>query len=48
MPIMAGEAAVAAPYVQNYQRAYAKSVRNYTDNPAYPNVVFFYDVKPGA
>ncbi|GAA0413851.1 ABC transporter substrate-binding protein [Microbispora corallina] len=42
------KAAVAVPYVQNYQRAFAKSVQGYTDNPAYPNVVFVYDLKPGA
>ncbi|WP_182887796.1 ABC transporter substrate-binding protein [Microbispora sp. H10885] len=42
------KAAVAVPYVQTYQRAFAKSVQGYTDNPAYPNVVFAYDLKPGA
>ncbi|MGI5154738.1 ABC transporter substrate-binding protein [Microbispora sp. CA-102843] len=42
------QAAVAVPYVQNYQRAFAKSVEGYVDNPAYPNVVFVYDLKPGA
>src|SRR5690606_30342938 len=41
-------AAVAVPYVVNYQRAYAKSVQGYVDNPAYPNVVFVYDLKPAA
>jgi peptide/nickel transport system substrate-binding protein len=46
--IIDDNAAVAVPYVQKYQRAYAKSVQGYVDNPAYPNVVFFYDVKPGA
>ncbi|GII57050.1 peptide ABC transporter substrate-binding protein [Planotetraspora thailandica] len=42
------QAAVSALFVQNYQRAYAKSVEGYVDNPAYPNVVFVYDLKPGA
>ncbi|GII29611.1 ABC transporter substrate-binding protein [Planotetraspora mira] len=46
--IIGQEAAVAVPYVQNYQRAFAKSVQGYVDNPAYPNVVFVYDLKPGA
>ncbi|MEZ0076700.1 ABC transporter substrate-binding protein [Planotetraspora sp. GP83] len=46
--IIGEKAAVAVPYVQNYQRAYAKSVQGYADNPAYPNVVFVYDLKPGA
>ncbi|MCT9932521.1 ABC transporter substrate-binding protein [Planotetraspora sp. A-T 1434] len=46
--IIGEKAAVAVPYVQNYQRAYAKSVQGYADNPAYPNVVFAYDLKPGA
>jgi peptide/nickel transport system substrate-binding protein len=46
--IIGEQAAVAVPYVQNYQRAYAKSVQGYADNPAYPNVVFVYDLKPGA
>ncbi|RCG29853.1 ABC transporter substrate-binding protein [Sphaerisporangium album] len=41
-------AAVAVLFTQNYQRAYAKSVQGYADNPAYPNVVFVYDLKPGA
>lgn len=38
------QATVAPLYVQNYQRAYAKSVRDYVDNPAYPNVVFVHDL----
>ncbi|MBP2707583.1 ABC transporter substrate-binding protein [Microbispora sp. RL4-1S] len=46
--IIDDRAAVAVPYVQNYQRAYAASVQGYVDNPAYPNVVFVYDLKPGA
>jgi peptide/nickel transport system substrate-binding protein len=44
--ILQDEAAVAVPYVQNYQRALSASVQGYTDNPAYPNVVFFYDLTP--
>ncbi|WP_084965450.1 ABC transporter substrate-binding protein [Thermoactinospora rubra] len=39
-------AAVAVPYVQTYQRALAAGVQGYVDNPAYPNVVFFYDLAP--
>jgi peptide/nickel transport system substrate-binding protein len=35
-------------YVNTYQRAYRSSVQGYVDNPAYSNVVFAYDVKPGA
>jgi peptide/nickel transport system substrate-binding protein len=31
---------------QVYQRAYEKSVGGYVDNPAYPNVVFAYDLVP--
>ncbi|GAA3159022.1 ABC transporter substrate-binding protein [Nonomuraea roseoviolacea] len=44
--IIQEQAAVAAPYVQTYQRALSATVQGYTDNPAYPNVVFFYDLKP--
>ncbi|MGI8330931.1 ABC transporter substrate-binding protein [Actinomadura scrupuli] len=41
--------AVAAPlYVQQYQRAYAKTVGGYVDNPAYPNVVFVHELRPTA
>ena len=39
------EKTVAVPlYVQNFQRAYASSVRGYVDNPAYSNVVFVHDL----
>jgi peptide/nickel transport system substrate-binding protein len=31
-----------------YQRPFRSSLTNYTDNPAYANVVFAYDVAPGA
>jgi peptide/nickel transport system substrate-binding protein len=31
---------------QVYQRAYSNSVGGYVDNPAYPNVVFVYTLKP--
>ncbi|MGN9784000.1 ABC transporter substrate-binding protein [Nonomuraea sp. ZG12] len=43
--IMQEQAAVAVPYVQTYQRALTADVQGYADNPAYPNVVFFYDLK---
>ncbi|TMR90807.1 ABC transporter substrate-binding protein [Nonomuraea basaltis] len=43
--IIEEEAAVAVPYVQTYQRALTADVQGYVDNPAYPNVVFFYDLK---
>ncbi|WP_214410971.1 ABC transporter substrate-binding protein [Sphaerisporangium fuscum] len=46
--IIDDQAAVAVLFTQNYQRAFAKGVQDYTDNPAYPNVVFVYDLKPGA
>ncbi|GII93897.1 ABC transporter substrate-binding protein [Sinosporangium siamense] len=41
-------AVVAVPYVVNYQRVLAQGVSGYVDNPAYPNVVFVYDLTPGA
>ena len=44
--IIQEKAAVAVPYVQNYQRVLSANVEGYVDNPAYPNVVFFYDLKP--
>ncbi|MER6950784.1 ABC transporter substrate-binding protein [Nonomuraea sp. NPDC000554] len=44
--IIQDQAAVAVPYVQTYQRALSRDVQGYADNPAYPNVVFFYDLKP--
>ncbi|MFG1706453.1 ABC transporter substrate-binding protein [Nonomuraea sp. M3C6] len=43
--IITDQAAVAVPYVQKYQRALSADVQGYVDNPAYPNVVFFYDLK---
>ncbi|GAA3551249.1 ABC transporter substrate-binding protein [Nonomuraea rosea] len=43
--IITDEAAVAVPYVQVYQRALTADVEGYVDNPAYPNVVFFHDLK---
>ncbi|MCK2212457.1 ABC transporter substrate-binding protein [Actinomadura sp. ATCC 31491] len=46
--IIEEKAAVAVPYVQTYQRALAADVEGYVDNPAYPNVVFFYDLKRAA
>ncbi|GGO65808.1 ABC transporter substrate-binding protein [Nonomuraea cavernae] len=42
--IIQDEAAVAVPYVQTYQRALSADVQGYTDNPAYPNVVFFHEL----
>ncbi|UBU11642.1 ABC transporter substrate-binding protein [Nonomuraea gerenzanensis] len=42
--IIQEEAAVAVPYVQRYQRALSADVQGYQDNPAYPSVVFFYDL----
>ncbi|MFI6811043.1 ABC transporter substrate-binding protein [Nonomuraea sp. NPDC050328] len=41
------QAAVAVPFVQRYRRAFSGGVEGYVDNPAYPNVVFAYDLKPG-
>ncbi|TQS24724.1 ABC transporter substrate-binding protein [Microbispora sp. KK1-11] len=41
------EAVVAVPWVSNYQRAYLGNVQGYTDNPAYPNVVFVHELIPG-
>jgi peptide/nickel transport system substrate-binding protein len=35
-------------YTSNYQRAMLSSVKGYTDNPAYPNVTFAYDLHPAA
>ncbi|MEV4837327.1 ABC transporter substrate-binding protein [Nonomuraea sp. NPDC049486] len=46
--IIQDEAAVAVPYVQTYQRALTADVLGYVDNPAYPNVVSFYDLKPAS
>ncbi|KAB8193413.1 ABC transporter substrate-binding protein [Nonomuraea phyllanthi] len=43
--IIQEQAAVAVPYVQKYSRALTADVEGYVDNPAYPNVVFFYDLK---
>ncbi|MFG1706462.1 ABC transporter substrate-binding protein [Nonomuraea sp. M3C6] len=39
-------AAAAMPWVVNYQRAYLGGVQGYDDNPAYPDVVFVYDLRP--
>jgi peptide/nickel transport system substrate-binding protein len=35
-------------FVATYQRPFRASLTKYTDNPAYANVVFAYDVVPGA
>ena len=40
------EAVVAAPYVQNYQRALDASVGGFVDDPAYAQVAFVYDLTP--
>jgi peptide/nickel transport system substrate-binding protein len=42
------QAAIIPFFVATYQRAYRTSLEGYVDNPAYANVVFAYDVKPGA
>ncbi|MFC4122728.1 ABC transporter substrate-binding protein [Nonomuraea zeae] len=39
-------AAAALPWVVNYQRAFVGGIRGYDDNPAYPDVVFVYDLRP--
>jgi len=35
-------------YTQQYQRVMLSSVQGYVDNPAYPNVVFAYELTPGS
>ncbi len=40
------DAVVAAPYVQNYQRALDASVGGFVDDPAYAQVVFVHDLTP--
>jgi len=40
------QAAAAMPWVLNYRRAYLGSVQGYVDNPAYPDTVFVYDLRP--
>jgi peptide/nickel transport system substrate-binding protein len=42
------DAPVIPLYVQEYQRTVQKGVDGYLDNPAYPNVVYVYDLKPAA
>ncbi|MEU6711534.1 ABC transporter substrate-binding protein [Nonomuraea sp. NPDC046802] len=39
-------AAAALPWVVTYQRAYLSGVQGYDDNPAYPDVVFVYELRP--
>ncbi|MFI7114185.1 ABC transporter substrate-binding protein [Nonomuraea sp. NPDC050227] len=39
-------AAAALPWVVRYQRAYLGGVQGYDDNPAYPDVVFAYELRP--
>ena len=43
-----GQDALIPFFVATYQRAYRTSLQDYVDNPAYANVVFAYNVKPGA
>ncbi|MEU4225706.1 ABC transporter substrate-binding protein [Nonomuraea sp. NPDC026600] len=40
------QVAGALPWVVNYQRAYLGGIQGYDDNPAYPDVVFAYDLRP--
>ncbi|MBW8485976.1 ABC transporter substrate-binding protein [Actinomadura parmotrematis] len=46
--LVVDKAVVAPLFVQQYQRAFAKDVGGYTDDPAYPNVVFAYDARPAS
>ncbi|SEH02551.1 peptide/nickel transport system substrate-binding protein [Nonomuraea solani] len=39
-------AAAALPWVVKSQRAFLGSIQGYDDNPAYPDVVFVYDLRP--
>ncbi|WP_327090164.1 ABC transporter substrate-binding protein [Nonomuraea sp. NBC_01738] len=41
-------AVAALPWVVRYQRAYLGGISGYDDNPAYPDVVFVYDLRPSA
>ncbi|WP_084965459.1 ABC transporter substrate-binding protein [Thermoactinospora rubra] len=41
-------AVAAVPWVVTYRRAYAAGVQGYHDNPAYPDVVFVYELRPSA
>jgi len=43
--ILRDEAAGMVPYIRTHHRALAAKVAGYVDNPAYPNVVFVYDLK---
>lgn len=42
--LVVDKVAVYPLYVQNYQRAYSSAVSGYTDNPAYPSVVFVHNL----
>jgi peptide/nickel transport system substrate-binding protein len=46
--LLTDDAVAAVAYVQNYQRAYVTGADGYVDNPAYPNVVFAYNLRPKA
>jgi peptide/nickel transport system substrate-binding protein len=39
-------AAAAVPWLVTYQRAYLGGIQGYDDNPAYPDVVFAYELRP--
>ncbi|MFE3452835.1 ABC transporter substrate-binding protein [Nonomuraea sp. NPDC059194] len=40
------QAAAVVPWVVTYQRVYLNGVQGYSDNPAYPDVVFVHDLRP--
>lgn len=42
------KAAVAPLFVERYQRVFSDEIGGYVDDPAYPNVVRVYDLKPAA
>ncbi|GAA4078027.1 ABC transporter substrate-binding protein [Nonomuraea soli] len=42
------KAVAVVPWVVTYNRSYAAGVQGYHDNPAYPDVVFVYDLRPSA
>ncbi|MCW2920052.1 MAG: extracellular solute-binding protein family 5 [Actinomycetia bacterium] len=46
--LLTDDAVAAVAYVQTYQRAYVTGADGYVDNPAYPNVVFAYNLRPTA
>jgi peptide/nickel transport system substrate-binding protein len=40
------DAPITTLWTVNYQRVLAAGITGYQDNPAYPNVVFVYNLKP--